>query len=151
MSLTRNVVNHQQSYSNELMDIRGAGGSEGGIGRFFLGLIMFVGGGYLLLNAIQVTNSFHLGYGLFSVGSLVITSGYVLVPFMLGVGMVFFDARSYLGWLMVLASVTMLVFGVVTSVHFNLRAMSAFELLTILTLTTGGLGLFLSSLRSSSR
>lgn len=39
----------------------GAGGTEGGIGRFFMGLIMMVAGGYLFLNNIQVGHSFHMG------------------------------------------------------------------------------------------
>jgi hypothetical protein len=41
----------------------------------------------------------------------------------------------------------MLIVGVITSVRFRLAHMTAFELLTILVLMIGGLGLFLSSLR----
>ena len=133
------------------MAIKGAGGSEGGIGRFFLGLLMFIGGVYLLLNAIQVSNSFYLGSGLFSMGGFLVTSGYLLVPFVLGVGMIFFNARNYLGWLLVVGSLVMLLFGVITSIHFQLRTMSAFELLTILVLVAGGLGLFISSFKNSAR
>ncbi len=133
------------------MAIKGAGGSEGGIGRFFLGLVMFIGGFYLLLNAIQVSNSFYLGYGLFSMGGFLVTSGYLLIPFVLGVGLIFFNARNYLGWFLVVGSLVMLLFGVITSIHFQLRSMSAFELLTILVLVAGGLGLFISSFKNSSR
>ena len=35
----------------------GAGGTPGGIGQFFAGLIMAGVGGYLLLNQVQVTSS----------------------------------------------------------------------------------------------
>jgi len=132
------------------MSIKGAGGSEGGIGRFFIGLIMFVAGGYLFLNAVQVTNSF-FGYGLFSLGSYQITSGYVLVPFMIGVGMIFFNSSNYVGWLLMIVSVIIIVFGIITSTHFHLRPMTAFELITIIVLMVGGLGLFLSSLRNYSK
>ena len=37
---------------------RGAGGTPGGVGPFFIGLIMAAAGGYLLLNQVQVTTSF---------------------------------------------------------------------------------------------
>jgi hypothetical protein len=37
---------------------RGAGGTPGGVGQFFIGLTMAVVGGYLLLNQVQVTTSF---------------------------------------------------------------------------------------------
>jgi len=40
--------------------MRGAGGTRGGIGRFFVGLVMMVAGGYLFFNAISVTQQFSL-------------------------------------------------------------------------------------------
>lgn len=133
------------------MSIKGAGGTEGGMGKFFLGLLMFIAGSYLFLNAVQVTNHFHLGYGLFSLGGIRVTSGFVLIPFLIGIGMIFFNASNYLGWLLAIASLIMLFVGIITSIDMHLRSMSAFELLTILVLMIGGLGLFLSSLRSSSK
>jgi hypothetical protein len=42
----------------------------------------------------------------------------------------------------------MLGFGVISSVDFRLRQMSAFELISMLVLMIGGLGLFLRSLRN---
>ncbi|MEM1137865.1 MAG: hypothetical protein AAGI07_18665 [Bacteroidota bacterium] len=130
--------------------MQGAGGTDGGIGRFFLGLIMLIGGGYLFLNSVHVHNNFGLGYRLFSVGGMGITSGFVLIPFIIGTGMVFFNSKNYIGWLLMIGSIIMLVFGIITSLQFTMRHMSLFELLSILILTVGGLGLFLSSLRSLS-
>jgi hypothetical protein len=129
------------------MSFKGAGGSEGGIGRFFLGLAMFIAGAYLLMNAIQVTNHFGVGYQLFNVGGIGVTTGFVLVPFIIGVGMLFFNSNNYLGWFLVVGSLVMLIAGVITSLNFTMRRMSLFELITILVLTFGGLGLFLSSFR----
>ncbi len=129
----------------------GAGGTPGGTGRFFLGLIMLVAGIYLFLSSIQVSNSFSLGYGLFSLGGLRVTPGLVLVPFLLGVGLIFYNARNVWGWVCTAASVVMLIFGVLASLQFNLRPLSAFELLMMLVLMGGGLGLFLSSLRNFSK
>jgi hypothetical protein len=128
--------------------MRGAGGSPGGLGRFFLGLVMLVAGGYLFLNAITVTNHFGLGRRLFHWGGFNVTSGMVLVPFLFGVGMIFYNAKNWLGWVLTASSIIMLGIGVISNIQFRLRSMSAFELLTILVLLLGGLGLFLSSLRS---
>lgn len=133
------------------MSLKGAGGTQGGTGRFFIGLIMFLGGGYLLLNAIQVNNDFYMGYSLFSLGRFQVTSGIIMIPFMIGVGMIFFNASNYVGWLLALGSLTLLIFGVISSTHFTLRPMSAFELIMILILLVGGLGLFLSSFRNSAK
>ncbi|QHT66735.1 hypothetical protein GXP67_08710 [Rhodocytophaga rosea] len=133
------------------MSFKGAGGTAGGTGRFFLGLIMFLVGGYLLLDAIQVNNNFYMGYGLFSVGRFQVTSGLIMIPFMIGVGMIFFNTSNYIGWLLAAGSLALLIFGVIASTHFSLRPMSAFELIMILVLLMGGIGLFLSSFRNSSR
>jgi hypothetical protein len=127
--------------------MNGAGGTSGGIGKFLLGLVMMCGGFYLLLNGIVVSSNFGLGTRLFGVGPMGMTGGMILIPLIIGICMVFYNARNYLGWLVAIASFGALVFGVISSVSLNLRTMSAFELLVILTLAFGGLGLFLNSLR----
>lgn len=129
----------------------GAGGTPGGTGRFFGGLILLMAGLYLFLGSIQVSNSFSLGYGLFRLGGLQVTPGLVLIPFLLAVGLIFFNARNPWGWVCTAASVVALVFGVLASLHFYLRPLSALELLAMLVLMGGGLGLFLSSLRNFSK
>lgn len=128
--------------------MRGAGGTQGGLGRFCIGLLMLVGGGYLFLQSILVRSTFGLGYGLYTIGTFQLTSGMVIVPLMFGVGLIFYNAKNILGWLLFIGSLVMLVFGVIASIHFSFRHMSAFELIVILTLVCGGLGLFLSSLRN---
>lgn len=128
--------------------MNGAGGTGGGTGQFFLGLLMMCGGFYLLLDGVVVSSSFGLGMRLFGVGGYGVTGGILLVPLVIGVAMIFYNARNYLGWLVALCSFGALVFGVIASVSLNLRTMTAFELICILVLAFGGLGLFLRSLRA---
>lgn len=133
------------------MKLRGAGGTNGGIGRFLIGLVMVIAGSYLFLNAIHVTSNVRFGWGMrhaFSSFAGFGTSGYVLLPFIFGIGMVFYNCKNAIGWILVGASLVMLVFGVITSLNFRMMHLSAFMLLSILILMIGGLGLFLSSLRS---
>jgi len=129
--------------------MRGAGGTEGGLGRFFLGFVMLVAGGYLLLRSIGVSSSFHLGHGLYSVWGFQLTGGMVLVPFIFGIGIIFYNGKNLVGWALLLGSLIMLLFGVITSIRFSFRSMSAFDLLVILVLFFGGMGLFISSLKKS--
>ncbi|MEM9150983.1 MAG: hypothetical protein AAGB19_11080, partial [Cyanobacteria bacterium P01_F01_bin.3] len=81
-------------------------------------------------------------------GNVGITTGMVLVPFIFGVGLVFYDSDNLLGWGLSIGSLIMLFFGIISSLNFRLAPMSAFELLTIVVLMVGGAGLFLSSLKS---
>lgn len=127
---------------------RGAGGTDGGTGTFLIGLIMMIGGGYLLLNGIIVRPNFGLGARVFSIGRVPVTSGMILIPFMFGVGMIFYNARSWIGWGIAGASLVALIFGVIANMTLQLARMSAFDLIVILVLLVGGLGLFLRSLRA---
>ena len=129
------------------MHFTGAGGTRGGIGRFFFLLVMMIAGGYLFLNSIHVTHSFGFGTSMLNFGGFSMTGGMVLIPFMFGVGMVFYHARSALGWGLIAASLIMLFVGVIASIQFRFIHTTAFDLLIILTLFLGGIGLFLSSLR----
>jgi len=117
------------------------------LGNFFMGLIMMIAGGYLFLDAIQVTHHFGWGSSLFSVGGMHMTTGLVLIPFLFGIGLIFYNPDNDLGWLLVIATLIMLTVGVISNIHFRLRPMSVLELLMILGLTIGGLGLFLRSMR----
>ena len=127
--------------------MQGAGGTEGGVGRFVLGLVMMVAGGYLFLQSINVTLGMGFGYQFFNFWGFAITNGMVLVPFLFGIGMIFYNGRSLVGWALAAASLVMLAFGVIAQTHFQFRNMTAFDLITILVLLVGGIGLFLSSLR----
>jgi len=134
--------------AGEIMKISGAGGSKGGTGRFFIGLVMLIAGGYLFLTSIKITHRFNFGYSIYSFGSYKFTTGMVLFPMIIGIGLVFYNSRNLLGWILSIASIAMLGFGVISSIQFRMSGMSAFELIMILILFIGGIGLFLSSLRN---
>ena len=131
--------------------MRGAGGTEGGAGIFLIGLVMMVAGFYLLLNAIVVDVSFGFGMRLYGVGGLSITSGMVMIPFVAGVIFVFYNSKNPIGWLLAIGALVALIAGVLVNTQFRFQRMSAFDLITILVLAFGGLGLFLQSLRTLSR
>lgn len=131
---------------------RGAGGTPGGTPIFVLGLIMACAGGYLLLDNIVVSHGFSLGYALYRVplgggGGFGITGGGLLIPFMFGVGWIFYNARSVWGWILAAGSLVAIVFGVLMSLSISIRTMSLLDLIIILVLLVGGLGLFARSLR----
>ena len=131
--------------------MKGAGGNSGGIGQFFVGVIMMCGGFYMLLNAINVTSNFALSsrlYGASMLGNqMSITGGMIMIPFMFGVGFLFFNSKNFIGWILAIGSIAALIFGVIASVRFSLKPMTAFELIVILVLAIGGLGLLLRSFK----
>jgi len=101
---------------------------------------MAIAGGYLLLKQISVRTSFwHLwGYN---------TAGATLFPFLIGVGLLFADGRSKVGWLLAAGSVIALVSGALFNLSVYFASTSLFNLLVMLVLLAGGVGLIARSLR----
>ena len=129
--------------------MRGAGGTDGGVGRFMMGTVMLIGGGYLLLSSIHVHSPWGFGSALFNMGDFGITTGMVLIPFILGIGMIFYNGRNFIGWLLAIGAVVAMVFGVLANIQLRISNMSVFNLITILVLFVGGAGMLLSSLRDA--
>jgi uncharacterized protein len=130
--------------------MKGAGGTEGGIWRFFAGLAMTIVGGYFFFDSIRVDSGYRWGLALYEGGGFALTGGMILVPLVAGIGVLFYNARNPLGWLLTGGSLLALTFGVIRSIRFSFQSMSLFNLLVILVLLFGGIGLFLSSLRDFS-
>ena len=120
--------------------MKGAGGTSGGIGQFFLGLAMAVGGAYLLTNQVTVSSGF---WGYFGPH----TFGLTLLPLMFGVGMLFFDGKSVFGWLLTGASAVIILLGILVNLQIYFQPTSLYNTIVMLVLLAGGLGLVARSLR----
>lgn len=120
--------------------LRGAGGTEGGIGMFLMGFVMAVAGGYLLTNQVTVTSGYwHLwGYNAF---------GLSLLPLVVGIGFLFFDGKSPVGWVLTIAGAVILFVGIIVNLDIYFRPTTLFNTLVMLVLLLGGIGLVARSLR----
>lgn len=133
--------------------MRGAGGTSGGIVEFFLGVIMFTVGMFIFLSNVTVTNSFGIGTSIFriggsgGVGGFNFVSGMIFIPFLFGIALVFYNRKNIIGWVLTVGSIALLIIGIIISLQFRFRPMNLFNIIMILVLIFGGVGLFLSSLR----
>jgi len=127
--------------------MRGAGGTPGGAEKFFLGIAMMCGGFYMLFNSMIVNSNWGWGSRMYSFGGFGITSGMIFIPFLFGIGILFYNSKNYVGWLLSGGSLVALTFGVLSNLNIRFDRMSAFDLIVILVLCFGGLGLFAASLR----
>ena len=121
--------------------MRGAGGTSGGVGEFFIGLAMAVGGGYLLTQRVTVTSGFWGYFGDYGFGLS-------LLPLVAGVGLLFFDGQSKLGWVLTLGGALIIFLGVLMNLRIYFAPTSLFNTLVMLVLLGGGLGLIARSLRA---
>jgi len=102
---------------------------------------MVVAGGYLLLTRVTVTSGgwYFYGYNAF---------GLSLFPLLIGIGLLFFNGRSPLGWVLTAAGALIIFVGILSHLSIYFQASSLYDTLVILVLIAGGLGLVARSLKS---
>ncbi len=101
---------------------------------------MVVVGVYLFLQQVTVSTGFWIlwGYNAF---------GLSLIPLLVGIGWLFFDGRSIIGWLLVVLGALIIFAGILTNLQVYFRPTSLFNTIIMLGLLAGGLGLVARSLR----
>jgi hypothetical protein len=114
--------------------MRDVGGTPGGLGSFFIGLILACIGGYLLTNQVMVTSGYWTFYGANSFGI-------TLVPMLVGVSMLFWNGRSVVGWLLTIAGGLFILAGIIANLHIYFAPTSLFNTLVMLIMLVGGLAL----------
>jgi hypothetical protein len=90
--------------------LRDVGGTPGGLGDFLIGFVMTCVGGYLLSNQVSVVGSYWSFYG-------TNTFGITLIPMLIGIGMLFFNGRNVIGWLLTIAGALFILAGVIANMH----------------------------------
>lgn len=128
-------------------DLKDVGGTRGGIGLFLLGLGLAVVGGYLLLQQVDV----HGGYWRFGGWGGASSFGLTLVPLLLGIGFLFYDAKSVVGWILTGTGALILFAGIISNLNIHFRTTTLFNTLLMLGMLVAGLGLILRSLRPVGR
>jgi hypothetical protein len=123
---------------------RGAGGTPGGIAEFFLGLVMAIAGAYMLTNRVMVVSGFWTigGYNIF---------GLSLVPFIIGIGILFFNGKSIAGWLLLAVGVVVIFTGILMNLNIYFQTTSLFGTIVMIVLLAGGIGLIFRALAPHAR
>lgn len=127
----------------------GPGGTPGGIGLFFLGFAMACAGAWLLTNQVTVSSEFFGSGFLVPIINFRMNSfGLSLVPFIMGIGFLFYNGKSIAGWLLMIAGLVIILAGILMSLHIYFQPTSLFNTLLMLVLLFGGLGLVFRSLKA---
>jgi hypothetical protein len=119
------------------------GGTKGGAGEFLVGVLLIAIGGYLFMDNVVVTS----GWGELRFGRFTTSFGVVLIPLLIGVGMLFFDGKSKLGWLLTIGSGAAIVVGIITKLEATWRPTSLLVSLLILGSIAAGIGLVARALK----
>lgn len=124
------------------MDIRNVGGTPGGTKTFFLGLVMVVVGGYLLMNQVTVHGGYWQWRGLGSAGR---NFGVSLIPLLFGIGILFANGRSIIGRVLTGVGSLIILVGIIANLDIHFQQTSLFNTLVMLICLVGGIGLVVRS------
>lgn len=135
----------------------GSGGTEGGIGKFVVGMCLAIGAGWLFFDSVKVSTA---GYGIitggirqgFGHGDVWDTTsmGIIFVPFFLGVVALFYNAKWRWAWGLMWTGVGILAIEILSRIRF-LFYMKTTHLLLMLIMFAAGVGLMLRSYAEEKR
>ncbi|MEB3200369.1 MAG: hypothetical protein VKK62_07570 [Synechococcaceae cyanobacterium] len=134
---------------------------------FLLGGGLFAGGVFLLLNQVMVSSSgsmfggfgrigggYHRGLGYGSaggwwmppIGGVTAGMGLLMIPFGIGVAMLFMNAYRKLAWLLIWGSAAALIAGILHSLSMRFMPTTLWALVTMVVMIAAGAGLMFRSL-----
>jgi hypothetical protein len=131
---------NEGEYRSQARKFEGPGGTPGGLGTFLLGGALAIVGGYLIMTQVNVTSGYWQWWGRN-------TFGLTLSPLVIGIGVLFFNGRSVVGWALAGGGLLIIFAGVLSNLVIYFRQTSLFNVILMLVLFTGGLGLMARALK----
>lgn len=122
----------------------GPGGTPGGLGEALGGLAMIAAGVYLVFSHVAVHTSFWRFLG--TPGQ---SFGLTLLPLLVGIGALFFNGSSRIGWVLLVGGVLLILAGVLMNLDVYFQPTSLWNTILMFGLIGGGVGLFAKGLRPS--
>ena len=119
----------------------GAGGTSGGFGQFFLGVALLGIGLYLFLSRVIVVSNLWTLFGMNAFGV-------ALIPLMLGIVLLFINAKSVAGWVLTVGSFLFILFGIITNLAMFFMPTNLVVTLLMLGMIAAGAGLMLRAFKA---
>src|SRR6185436_7119168 len=124
----------------------GPGGTPGGAVEVLVGLLMIGIGIYIVLGDVTVHTSFWRCFG--GPGT---SFGLTMLPLLGGIGVLFFNGRSTLGWVLTVGGISLILTGVLMNMDIYFRPTSLWGTIVMFGLIVAGLGVFARGLRPHAR
>ena len=114
--------------------------------KFFLGLIMLAVGLFMIFQNITVSSTWGTGGYFYHIGNFGISNGMIMLPIIIGIGMLFFMRKRIYGWIVLAIGVVFVLFTVLMTTNIHWRATSGYVFVIMFGLTAAGAGLVLREL-----
>ena len=131
------------SFGGKTRKFEGAGGSPGGVGEFFVGLLVAAIGFYLLFSHVQVHSSY---WNFMGGGGAGRSFGISLIPLLFGIGILFVNGKSVVGWLLSIGGLFFILAGILMNLDIYFQQTTLMHTLIMLFMIAAGLGLIVKGL-----
>lgn len=112
--------------------------------HFFLGLLMFGGGLFMVLQNAKVSTSW--GSTFYHIGSWGIPNGLIMLPVLIGIVMLFMMEKKLFGWIVTVLGIIFILLTIIMNLSITWQRTSAFAFIMMFGLVAAGGGLMLKSL-----
>ncbi|HOA79595.1 MAG TPA: hypothetical protein PKK61_00825 [Defluviitaleaceae bacterium] len=116
--------------------------SKSSLGSFFLGLILLCAGIYLIFQNTIISSNFSLE----KVIGFTPSFGLVLLPLIIGIVVLFFNSKSWVGWLFIVFGMLIILLGILMGLKIRFMPVTLYEAILMYGMTAAGLGLVLRGL-----
>lgn len=123
-------------------NIKGSSNNE--LLEFFIGFLLLGGGIYWVLNSFEVSSGF--GYGYYSFFGMRITGGVMLIPLLVGIGLLFFLDKKVIGGFISALGLLVILISLLSSLTFHARYNSLYVYVLMFGMIAAGAGLLIKSL-----
>ncbi|MCR5601068.1 MAG: hypothetical protein K6G33_10060 [Ruminococcus sp.] len=127
--------------------MRSANKSDGNrLLTFFIGLLMLGGGLFMIFQNISVSSSWGYGGHFFSIGGFHLSNGLIMLPIIVGIGMLFLMDKKIFGWIVLSIGIVIVLLSVMLTTHLSWRTTSAYVFIIMFGMTAAGGALVLKEL-----
>lgn len=109
---------------------------------FLLGVILLCVGIYLVCRNTYI----EAGWYLWRMGSMSISSGLSVIPVLVGIGMLFYNSKSFIAKLVLIVGIVILLISIIMSVHIRFRTVDLYTYILMFGSIFAGAGLLLRAL-----
>lgn len=109
---------------------------------FLVGLALFCGGLFLIFQNTTLSTNFTL----MDIMGFTPPFGVVLIPFIIGVGVLFFNEKSIIGWFLTIIGLVIIVLGILMGLRIHFRMVTLAQGLIMFGMAAAGAGLTLKAI-----
>ena len=142
MSDTQPVMNRTEPAKRDGANVTGSSDHE--LLQFFIGFLLFGGGIYWVLNSFTVSSTWGSGY--WSLFGMRMPMGVMLIPLLVGIGLLFFLDKKVIGGFVCALGLLVIVISLLTSITFHAVRSSLYVYVLMFGMIAAGAGLLIKTL-----